>query len=193
MNLPALRRRQRELTAPISSFFDSAITEFFKDFDSFGIDTVKGKAFPKIDIYTEKQDLVFEAAVPFIDEDKLDVHLDGNTLVISGDMEKTNEFKDRGYIQKELSRSSFCRTFSLPEQEYDMWSKKEDKGVEKVEADLHDGLLKIRLKEFYTTPEQEETRKVPISIRSGLPSPEDELDPPGFRLVTKGEKGSPPD
>lgn len=164
MNLPTLRRRQRELMAPINSWFDSAITDFFRDFDSLGIDSIKGKAFPKIDIYTNKQDLVFEAAVPFVDEDKLDIHLDANTLVISGDMEKTTEHEDRGYIQRELSRSSFCRTFSLPEAQYDAWV---DAGnSEQVDARLEDGLLRITLKDFYQEPEIPESRKIPIAINA---------------------------
>lgn len=146
-NFPRLRD---ELFMPIESAFDSIFTDFFSDFKPLSFDNkVKGRIYPKIDAFKDGHDLVIEAAVPFVEPNDLKVELDGGTLILSGSVNSDNETKDRCYYKRELSRSSFRRSFPLSDELYEKWSKTENI----VDAQLKNGILTIRLKDFIPTEE----------------------------------------
>ena len=63
------------------------------------------------------------------------VDVDGNILTISSEKEESIEEDDKRFTRKEYSYSSFCRSFTLPE----------EVNREKIDAKYEDGLLKILL------------------------------------------------
>lgn len=82
-----------------------------------------------------KEGFEFKADLPGIDSKDLDVKLTDNCLTVSGKREAEKTDKEDTYYTYERSYGSFTRSFTLPE------------GIdaEKINADLKDGVLKIKL------------------------------------------------
>jgi HSP20 family protein len=137
-----------ELRTPVTSLFDQLITDMFND-DPFK--SLKGhvdkKAYPRVDVRRDGKDLVFEASVPFVKEEDLSVSLKDGVLRISGDIEQHNKINRNNFVRQELVRSSFARSFPLDEELYRIW--KESAAEVKHQAELKDGILSIKLLDFY--------------------------------------------
>ncbi|MFI5301405.1 MAG: Hsp20/alpha crystallin family protein, partial [Polyangiales bacterium] len=103
---------------------------------------------PAFDIKETKDQLVFHADVPGIQERDLDVTVSGNRLTVRGkrDVEHREE-KDTYYLY-ERNHGTFVRTFSLPD------------GVDAstVHADLKDGVLMITVAKRV----EQQSKKIPI-------------------------------
>lgn len=87
---------------------------------------------PTTDVYTDKNNLIVEAHLPYFDDKDVDIQVDEGALVISAQRHEKDEHKNRKYVIRESS-SSFYRRIQLPD------SAKKDK----IEAHLKDGLLKV--------------------------------------------------
>ncbi len=74
-------------------------------------------------------------ALPGVDQNKVDVNVQGNTLSITAERKASREAKDMDYLYRELSYGTFQRTVTLPE------------GVEteKLNAEYNNGLLEITM------------------------------------------------
>ena len=153
-----------EFRTPVTSLFDSMVTDMFKRLDPFNglIKDVKTRAYPKVDVRQVDKDLVFEAVVPFVKKEDLDVSIKDGLLRISGDVKKDETIEDAYFVKRELVRSSFIRSFPLNEVMNHDWQLR---GAE-VRADLKDGILTIKLVDFFqdddTPDEIDTTRKIDI-------------------------------
>ncbi|QQS18624.1 Hsp20/alpha crystallin family protein [Candidatus Saccharibacteria bacterium] len=88
---------------------------------------------PTTDVYTEDdKQLVVEAHLPNFEDKDVDVHVDGNALVISAEKHEQEKDKSKKYVVRESS-SSFYRRLQLP--------KVAD--VDKITGDMKDGVLKV--------------------------------------------------
>lgn len=58
---------------------------------------------------------IIKMALPGVKKDDVKVSLEGNLLVVSSEVENTEEEKNKKYSRKEYSYSAFNRSFSLPE------------------------------------------------------------------------------
>jgi HSP20 family molecular chaperone IbpA len=146
-----------EFRTPMTSLFDSMIAEFFKPVDpfrSFSSD-VKTRSYPKVDVRQDNADLIFEAALPFVKKEDLDIGIKGGTLTISGKVQKDETFDEGNFIKRELVRSSFARSFPLHDKMHSDWEKRGGQ----VSADLTEGVLTVRLIEFFDP--------LPGSVESG--------------------------
>lgn len=93
----------------------------------------KNMQLPTTDVYTEDdKQLTVEAHLPNFDEKDIDVHLDGDTLVIRAEKHETEKDKTKKYIVRESS-TSFYRRIQLPAVA----------NKDKIEADMKDGVLKV--------------------------------------------------
>ncbi|MFP4687304.1 MAG: Hsp20/alpha crystallin family protein [bacterium] len=105
---------------------------------------------PRVDVYEEGDNIVFECEAPGVDKNDIDVSIEDNRLTISGNRheEKTVEKEDRDYYRSERFFGEFQRTFTLPE------------GVdaEQVNANFDNGVLKVVL------PKAPEAKKRSIEI-----------------------------
>lgn len=100
----------------------------------------------------ETQDaFVFKADVPGMDIKDIEVKLQNNRLSISGKREQEKTDKGDTYYTYERSYGSFARSFTLPE----------GIDVDKISADLKDGVLTLRL------PKKPEAKPKQISVKSG--------------------------
>ncbi|MDR2630080.1 MAG: Hsp20/alpha crystallin family protein [Spirochaetaceae bacterium] len=96
---------------------------------------------PAVDIWEADGAYVLEAELPGYEEKDLEIHLDNRTLVIQSKKEEDTKKKDdrenegRYYI-RERRKSSFSRSFKLPE----------DADQESIKANFKNGLLCLEIK-----------------------------------------------
>lgn len=99
---------------------------------------------PAVNITEEKEEFKVALAVPGMKKDDFNIDMEGNMLTISCEKEENKEEKDKKFTRKEYSFSSFCRSFTLPE----------DVNREKIDARYENGVLMISL------PKKEEAKKL---------------------------------
>lgn len=94
---------------------------------------MKMQALPTTDVYTEDdKQLVVEAHLPKFEQKDVEVHVDGDTLVVRGEKHEEEKDKAKKYVIRESS-SSFYRRIRLP----DLADK------DAIAADMKDGVLKV--------------------------------------------------
>ena len=133
----------------------SAVTgmdEFFNDL--FGDGTFSRK-FPPVDVYETEKAYVIEAEVAGYKQEEISLSVDKHVLTISAtalkkaDNEEHEKKEDKKYVLREISRPTFSRSFTLPD----------DVDEENIEAETKDGLLRVYI------PKKERTQKGKIEIK----------------------------
>lgn len=90
---------------------------------------------PSVELKETKDAFVFKLDVPGMREEDLDISLEGGRLMISGKREEEERHEEDRYYAYERSYGTFTRSFSLPE----------GCDVERVEAELKDGVLRLMI------------------------------------------------
>ena len=89
-----------------------------------------------IDIYETDDDVVVEAHVPGIPEDKVEVTVEGNVLTICAKHEEKEEEKEKKKtVYKETRQTSFNYSTNLPRMV----------AAEKAEAEVDNGVVKVTI------------------------------------------------
>lgn len=90
----------------------------------------------RVDVHENGNEVVASCDIPGL-EKKEDIHIDvgGNTLRLSGTINKTNEVKEQDMYRKERYQGSFSRVIPLPATVSD----------ENVKATYKNGVLEIRM------------------------------------------------
>lgn len=141
--------------------FDLMVDSFDRVFSDFYVDTYKGSLFPKPMLenlgkslktnYGENENEYFiHLQLPGFKKEDLKIKFEENNLIISSDLEKTDEKSDKNFFRKEFEKHSFKKTYNLP--------KNIDR--EKIEASLNDGVLDILIPK----KKEEEKKKDYIDI-----------------------------
>ena len=105
---------------------------------------------PAVDIFENESGITVQADMPGVSRDRLDVHIDSDTLAIEGLAEiPMPEGMDVMYA--DIRSTRYQRSFSL--------SRELD--TERVEASLKDGVLTLRI------PKREEHRPRRIEVHTG--------------------------
>lgn len=129
-----------ELSALQKQFFgDDFMTSF------------KGVNIPTTDVFTKENNLMVEAHLPNFEQEDVTIQVENNALVISAERHEKEEDKNKKYVVRESS-SSFYRRIALPERA----------DVEKIEAHLEEGILKVTVP---LTP-LPEPKKIAISAKA---------------------------
>jgi HSP20 family protein len=102
---------------------------------------------PAVNIDENKDNYTLMIAAPGLKKDDFNIDIEGNTISISCEKEETTEDKDSRHVSKEYNYSSFCRSFTLPE----------NVNRDKIDARYEDGVLKL------TLPKKEEAKKADLS------------------------------
>jgi HSP20 family protein len=120
----------------------------FRDLD-FNLD-LQSNFTPSFDIRELPEAYLFEADLPGIRQEDLDLNLTGNRLTVTGKRECSAKRDNENVFAMERSFGCFCRSFNLPE------------GVDasSIKADLKDGVLTL------TLPKVPEVQPKKISISS---------------------------
>jgi HSP20 family protein len=103
---------------------------------------------PVVDIFEQGNDLVLKAELPGVDPRNVDIRIENNVLMLSGERKADSEVKRESYHRVERSYGTFTRSFTLPS----------TVDTANVKADYKDGVLKIVL------PKREEAKPKQVQI-----------------------------
>ncbi|MFM8395540.1 MAG: Hsp20/alpha crystallin family protein [Acidobacteriota bacterium] len=103
---------------------------------------------PHVDIYEGEQAIVLEADLPGVKATDFTLAVENNILTLSGERRLEKDVKGDRYHRIERQYGRFTRTFNLPS----------SVNVEKVGAELRDGVLRV------TLPKREEVRARQIRV-----------------------------
>ena len=105
---------------------------------------------PAVDIYENKDSLIIKAELPGIEQDKIDVSVQGDLLTIKGERKKESEVKEENYYRLERVSGSFQRSFTLPA----------NVDATKISAAYKGGILELKV------PKAEEAKPKQIKINN---------------------------
>jgi HSP20 family protein len=105
---------------------------------------------PFVDIFETENDVVLKAELSGMDPKSIQVRLENNVLLLTGERHFEKETKEENYHRIEREYGSFSRAFSLPMAV----------NGEKITAEYRDGILKIVL------PKKEEVKPKTIKIEA---------------------------
>lgn len=107
---------------------------------------------PLVDLADNGKEYLVKAEIPGISKEDLKIEVTSDNLEISGEtsVEEKEEDEETGYIRRERRYSRFHRALPLPENVL----------TEKVEAELKDGVLTVRLPK--AAPPEKKTKKVSV-------------------------------
>ncbi len=69
---------------------------------------------PPVDIYEDEHTIALKMDVPGIDENDIDVRVEGNTLTVHGERKFEKDETEENYRRIERQYGSFSRSFTLP-------------------------------------------------------------------------------
>lgn len=123
----------------------------------FGLPTVGNRLFksgfvPEVEVREGIRHFEIELDVPGMKRDEIDVKVDGDRLVVTGERQHAEESEQDGWRRTERSYGRFERSFTLPR----------GVQVEDVSAGLEDGVLHVRVPKPSSMPEQRVRIEVPI-------------------------------
>ncbi len=108
-----------------------------------------GQRLPNIDVVDRDNEILVRAEVPGVEKKDLSISLTDNLLTIKGES-KTEKKEEKGdYHRREISSSTFARSFTLPG----------SVDSAKAQAALKDGVLEI------TLPKAESSKKRNIEVK----------------------------
>ena len=90
---------------------------------------------PPVDIYEDEHTITLKMEVPGIDQNDIDVRIEGNTLAVRGERKLERDEKQENYRRIERQYGSFTRSFTLPS----------SVDPSQVSAYYEKGLLKVNL------------------------------------------------
>lgn len=136
-----------ELLTPIESTVVQLLNnDIFKNMDI----ATKG-SYPRTDIINFPDKMIIECAIPGMQKEDITIEVNDNCLSISGKSSQ-QEHKDGQYIFRELKRSSFRRTWELPEY----------LNLESITAKFDNGILSLEIKKKVPEELLNKTRKIEI-------------------------------
>lgn len=127
------------------------LSDFFDNDRFFDSDWLKKQSLPAVNVKETEKNFEIEVAAPGLRKKDFKITVDNGVLTISSEKEEEKEQKEKDYMRKEFSYSSFSRSFALPE------SVSEDD----VKANYEDGLLKLNVaKKVITQPKAKKAIEV---------------------------------
>jgi HSP20 family protein len=134
--LPAIWRDPFSITARMSRLMDELFRDFidFEDLTDLDLDVFPG--FGRTDIYLKDKTLVIETELPGARKEDIQVRVEDNRLVITGEVRREEEVRDENYIRMGRRYGAFRRVFPLPEEV-------EDKKA--IRAKFENGVLRVEI------------------------------------------------
>lgn len=107
-------------------------------------------AWPNVDVYEDREEIVFRAEMPGLEQKNVEVLLEDSTLTLRGERRLEREDKRENYHRIESSYGAFARSFPLPS----------TIDREKIRAEMHNGILEVHV------PKREGARGRNIPIKT---------------------------
>jgi HSP20 family protein len=98
---------------------------------------------PPMDIADHGDHYEMHVEMPGIPKDDINVEVTPNTIEISAQHDESKEHKDKNWLRRERSTTSFYRALEVPE----------EVKTDKVDAELSDGVLTLKLPKMEPKPE----------------------------------------
>ncbi len=138
-----IRTVNDEISSLLNRHFDSYFPEaaYWDDEDKFSM---------PVEITDKGRDYEVRAELPGVKKEDLDIDIDKNYLTINAKKVEENKVDEKAYKKSEFRYGEFSRTVYFPE----------DINVEKTEAKLEHGVLKIDAPKKYT--ENESKKKLTV-------------------------------
>ena len=114
-------------------------------------ETRASRGYPSLNMWTSEDGVVVTAELPGLDPENIDISVEGDTLILSGDRQPEALHEGGTYHRRERRHGKFNRAIQLPCQVES----------DKVEAVFEKGVLHISL------PRAEEEKPRKIAIRAG--------------------------
>lgn len=133
--LPARRQHPFAMLAQMSEEMDRLMDSFFggRMLRTRHLGGGDGFWYPSIEVRERDNELIVCAELPGLRKEDVNIEVDADQLVISGERRAESESKEQGWYRSERSYGSFCRTVPLPE----------GAQTDNVQAKLRDGLLEV--------------------------------------------------
>lgn len=127
----------KTLLARRPGVFASSFDDFFEPWNEWFRNGVPAKptTLPHVNISEDNNGYYLDVAAPGLHKKDFKIEVDGNTLTVSAENEQNKEEKNENYTRQEYNYSSFCRSFSLPDEVLQ----------DKISASYDGGILKLSL------------------------------------------------
>ena len=156
MKLPSLLSSSQDLMSDPFISFRREMEDMFRAFDRHLPSVRVGAGVPAINVAETKDALEVTVEVAGVDEKDINISLDGNQLVISGEKKEDTKKDEKDWHIEERRYGSFYRSMSLPF--------KPEGGA--VEAHLDKGVLHVNIKKPAEVAKSVKT----IEIKPGAPT-----------------------
>ena len=103
---------------------------------------------PAVDVFDSKDNVMVKADLPGLKKDEIDVTIQGDTVIITGEKKHDAEVKENDYVRTERFRGSFHRSITLPTAV----------DAAKAKAEYKNGTLEL------TLPKKEEAKPKQITV-----------------------------
>lgn len=135
MSKLTLRGHVLEPLLDIRRDFDHVLDHIFRHHTVPALSADALAVIPPIETWVDESDKEFHLtmACPGLTPEEVNVHIQGNTLILTGEQEEEAEDSGKTFLQREISTQSFRRAITLPD------------GIDadKLTATLSDGILEI--------------------------------------------------
>jgi len=114
----------------------SMMEDFWNGDRFFNTPFLTNESLPSVNVSDKKNHYELEVAAPGFKKDDFKISTENGMISISAETSSEKKEEKDNYLRQEFSRSSFTRTFSLPD----------DVEEEKINARYEDGVLTVELK-----------------------------------------------
>ena len=90
---------------------------------------------PRVDVYQTDKDVVVKAEIPGVSKKDVNLYIDENSIRLSGQTKRENEFKEEDVYRTERYYGSFSRTIPFPV----------EVKSEEAKAEYRDGILTVTI------------------------------------------------
>ncbi len=127
------------------------LNSMLEDFETENTSSFKADFTPAINTREGEFAYHVEVDLPGMKKEDINIQIEDNTLVISGERKIKEELKEENYYKIESSFGSFSRSFALPE----------DADIENIHAESKDGVLEVVVPKLQTQ-KVEKVKKIEI-------------------------------
>ena len=144
-----------DLWSDMDRMFDSFRSDFDDLFWPWGqgeqLTTMAQKRTPPMDVADMGTHYEMKLEMPGITKDKINIEATPNGIEVKAEYDQNKEEKGKNWLRRECSRMSFYRALEFPE----------EVKTENIDAELKDGILKLKLPKTEPKPEYK-AKKVQI-------------------------------
>lgn len=133
-----------------SPFFNMAKKFFDNDFDYYLPSLFESKGLSNVS--ENDNEYLIELSAPGFKKENINIQLENDILKISSNIEDKNEEKGEGYFRREFRKSSFERSFIIPD----------NVNKDEISASMEDGILNVKIPKM---KKEEKKENIKITIK----------------------------